>query len=407
MLRQSDALVPQNRTEPDPDPTNCSLLLACESSRKRKAWWREPQALAQHISQPVITGDSSISLGLAPQALRLRLLSQAKSLNNLRVGTDMTIPRRDFLQLLGTSITTITTPALIPAFNESKPNKEKKKLLIAHRGASSYAPEHTVESYQLALTQGADFVEQDLQITRDAQLICMHDLTLERTTNVKDVFPTRYREEPVGGTATRRWYAADFTLQEIKQLDAGSWFNSRFKSARVPTFQEAIDLIRGKAGLYPETKAPEVYGRLGFDMEQLVVNLLKRNRLGTGSSEKHTPVIIQSFSAESLRKLSGLIKTRIPLVLLIEAEGRTRWLTTEGLTEAKQFASGIGPAKALLDKNLVMQAHALSLSVTPWTFRLTDIGRFKSLREEMSYYLYELGVDAVFTDNPDLFPRTK
>ena len=319
----------------------------------------------------------------------------------------MTIPRRDFLQLLGTSFVTITTTALVPGFKETKPNKETKKLLIAHRGASSYAPEHTIEAYQLALTQGADFVEQDLQITRDGKLICMHDLTLERTTNAKDVFPTRYREEPIGASATRHWYASDFTLQEIKQLDAGSWFNSRFKSARVPTFQETIDLVRGKAGLYPETKAPEVYGRLGFDMEQLVLDSLKRNRLGTTSSEKHTPVIIQSFSAEGLRKLSALIKTKIPLVLLIEAQTRTRWLTTGGLTEAKQFASGIGPAKALLDKNLVMQAHALGLSVTPWTFRLTDVGRFKTLREEMSYYLYELGVDALFTDNPDLFPRTK
>jgi glycerophosphoryl diester phosphodiesterase len=320
----------------------------------------------------------------------------------------MTIPRRDFLQLLGTSVTTITTSALVLALNEiqAKSNTtETKKILIAHRGASSYAPEHTIESYELALKQRADFVEQDLQITRDGQLICMHDLTLERTTNVNEVFPTRYREEIVAGSSTRLWYVSDFTLREIKQLDAGSWFNSSFKGARVPTFQEAIDVVRGKAGLYPETKAPDVYGRLGFDMEQLLLDSLKKNRLGTRSSEKHTPVIIQSFSAESLRKLSSLLKTKIPLVLLIEGV-RNRWLTTEGLSEARRFASGIGPAKGILDKNLVTLAHALGLSVTPWTFQLTDIGRFKSLREEMSYYLYELGVDAVFTDNPDLFPRT-
>ena len=325
----------------------------------------------------------------------------------------MTLPRRDFLRLVGTSVTTISTSALVHASNEtqvkSKTTTATKKILIAHRGASSYAPEHTIESYQLAIKQGADFVEQDLQITRDGQLICMHDLTLERTTNVKDVFPTRSREEIVAGSAMRRWYVSDFTLPEIKQLDAGSWFKSEFKGARVPTFQEAIDLVRRKAGLYPETKAPDVYGRLGFDMEQLLLDSLKKNGLGTQSSEKHTPVIIQSFSAEGLRKLSGLFKTKIPLVLLIDGEARTRWLTTEGLKlkEAKQFASGIGPAKALLDKNLVTQAHALGLSVTPWTFRLSDVGRFKTLREEMSYYLYELGVDAVFTDNPDLFPRIR
>ena len=168
-----------------------------------------------------------------------------------------------------------------------------KKILVAHRGASAYAPEHTLESYQLALKQGADFVEQDLQITRDNQLVCLHDLTLERTTNVKEIFPTRFREEVAprssseqgrgAGSPVRRWYVSDFTLREIKQLDAGSWFNPKFKGARVPTFQEAIDLMRGKAGLYPETKAPEVYGRFGFDMERLLVATLKKNRLGSRS----------------------------------------------------------------------------------------------------------------------------
>ena len=317
--------------------------------------------------------------------------------------------RRTFLQLLGTSIGTITAGALTPALAQHNSNSNvqaaSRKLLIAHRGASGYAPEHTLESYRLALKQGADFVEQDLQITRDQQLICLHDLSLERTTNVEDVFPNRFRQELVSGTPTRRWYVSDFTLQEIKQLDAGSWFDPGFKGARVPTFQEAIDLVRGKAGLYPETKAPEVYGKLGLDMERLLLDALKKNHLGTPSAERHTPVIIQSFSAEGLRKLST--NTKLPLVLLINEEAGSRWLTAAGLAEAKQFASGIGPAKALLDKNLVRQAHALSLSVTPYTFRLTDTGRFRTLREEMSYYLYDLGVDALFTDNPDLFPRAK
>ena len=323
----------------------------------------------------------------------------------------MTIPRRNFLQLLGTGITTITTSTLIPTSSEaqakSKLITETKKLLIAHRGASSYAPEHTIESYQLALKQGADFIEQDLQITRDGQLICMHDQTLERTTNVKEVFPNRYREELVQGSSVRRWYIMDFSLKEIKQLDAGTWFNSKFHGATVPTFQEAIDLVRGKAGLYPETKAPEVYGRLGLDMEQLLIDSLKKNRLGERSSNKHMPVIIQSFSADSLRKLFGLLKTKIPLVLLINEEMRGHWLTDDGLRETKQFATGIGPAKALLDKQLVTRAHTIGLSVTPWTFRLTDMGSFKTLSDEMRYYLYELGVDALFTDNPDLFPRTR
>jgi glycerophosphoryl diester phosphodiesterase len=96
-----------------------------------------------------------------------------------------------------------------------------KKLLVAHRGASAYAPEHTVAAYRLALEQGADFVEQDLGVTKDGALVCLHDPTLERTTDVEQVFPDRFREE--GGT--KRWYIADFTADEIKRLDAGSWFD--------------------------------------------------------------------------------------------------------------------------------------------------------------------------------------
>lgn len=332
----------------------------------------------------------------------------------------MTIRRRGFLQLIGSAMGVVATRGLGGAHAQRSANPSlpaaTKKFLIAHRGASAYAPEHTLESYQMALTQGADFVEQDLQITRDNQLVCLHDLTLERTTNVKDIFPTRFQEEIAprsaseqgtsrAGSPVRRWYVSDFTLQEIKQLDAGSWFNPKFKGARVPTFQEAIDLVRDRAGLYPETKAPEVYGRFGFDMERLLVAALRRNHLGTRRAEHHTPVIIQSFSPESLRKLSGLLNPKLPLVLLINEQMRTSWLTPAGLRTAKKFASGIGPAKVLLDKDLVTEAHALGLTVTPYTFRLSSLERFKTLREEMSYYLYELGVDALFTDNPDLFPR--
>jgi glycerophosphoryl diester phosphodiesterase len=334
----------------------------------------------------------------------------------------MTMRRRIFLQLFGSSIGLVATERLVVSRGQGATNANApavtKKTLIAHRGASAYAPEHTLEAYRLALRQGADFVEQDLQITRDKHLICLHDLTLERTTNVKDIFPTRFQEEVAprspseqgtgtAGTPVRRWYVSDFTLREIKQLDAGSWFNPKFKGARIPTFQEAIDLIRGRAGLYPETKAPDVYGRFGFDMEHLLVAALRKNRLGTRRSARNTPVIIQSLSDESLRKLGGMLNPQLPLVLLINEQMKTRWLTPKGLADTKQLASGIGPAKALLNESLVAQAHAVGLSVTPYTFRSSNLGRFKSVSEEMSYYLYDLGVDALFTDNPDLFPRRK
>ena len=126
-----------------------------------------------------------------------------------------------------------------------------KKILIAHRGASAYAPEHSVDAYTLAIAQGADFVEQDLAVTKDGMLVSIHDLTLERTTDVEEVFPTRFADDKSGSSPVRRWYVNDFTLAEIKRLDAGTYFDKKFAGTRILTFQEAIDLVRGKAGLYP------------------------------------------------------------------------------------------------------------------------------------------------------------
>ena len=279
-----------------------------------------------------------------------------------------------------------------------------KKILIAHRGASGYAPEHTLASYRLAIEQKADYVEQDLQITKDGVLVCAHDETLERTTNVAAIFPQRGKDE----AGKRHWYVADFTLAEIKQLDAGSWFNEKFKGERVPTFQEAIDLVRGKAGLYPETKAPEVYAGRGFSMEKLLVEILKKNKLDKPNADRRTPVIIQSFSDASLRKLANEYQVKLPLVFLIHnTPDPQAWLTEAGLRQVKQFAAGIGPAKVLIenDPSLVTRAHAAGLTVTPYTFRSAAIGKYGNVKAEMRQFLFTYNVDAVFTDNPDQFPR--
>jgi glycerophosphoryl diester phosphodiesterase len=280
-----------------------------------------------------------------------------------------------------------------------------RKILIAHRGASAYAPEHTMAAYRLALEQGADFVEQDLQISKDGVLVCLHDLTLERTTNVEEVFPARSVAGP-GGRKT--WNVSDFTLQELKTLDAGSWFDAKFKGERIPTFQEAIDLVRGKAGLYPETKGPEVYGSRGFDMEQLLLDALRKNALeGPGANPK-TPVIIQSFSAESLQKFRKSGSTLALTFLVSDLDpDRGPWLTDEGLKKVRQFADGLGPAKALLlaDPTLASRAHGAGLTLTPYTFRSAGQPAGKTVKEEMSEFLYTIGVDALFTDNPDQFPR--
>ena len=283
------------------------------------------------------------------------------------------------------------TPKALPPYT--------RPTLIAHRGASAYAPEHTLAAYELALTQGADFVEPDLQMTRDGALVCLHDTSLERTTDVAKVFPGRAKD--VRGKKT--WPVAEFTLAEIRKLDAGSWMAPRFAGARVPTFRQMIDAVRGKAGIIPETKAPEVYGRSGLNMEKRLMEDLKANRLDTPGADPKTPVVIQSFSAASLRALRDDHGCRLPLVYLMGGGGKS----PVELRTVKEFADGVAPNKALVLERpgLVKDAHALGLSVTVWTFRSGQTGKFKDVRDEMAYFLRELKVDAVFTDNPDRFPR--
>lgn len=280
------------------------------------------------------------------------------------------------------------------------------KILVAHRGASAYAPEHTLEAYKLAIEQRADYVEQDLQVTKDGVLVCLHDPTLDRTTNVRTIFPDRHR---AGSSGNQRWYVGDFTLAEIKRLDAGSWFNEKFRGARVPTFQEAIDAVRGKAGLYPETKTPELYESGEFGMERLLTEILTKNKLDQPGADPKTPVIIQSFSEKSLRKLRVEFKTKLPLTFLINSDPDGRWLSTSGLQEIRKFAAGIGPTKGLIERDpgVVKRAHDLGLTVTPYTFRSGGTGKYPDVRGEMHHFLFTFGVDALFTDNPDLFPRTR
>ena len=275
-----------------------------------------------------------------------------------------------------------------------------KKQLVAHRGASAYAPEHTLESYRLALEQGADYVEQDLAVTKDGVLVCIHDLTLERTTNVEEVFPDRSVAERSAGV--RQWRVHDFTLAEIKRLDAGSWFDKKFAGARIPTFQEAVDLVKGKAGLYPELKDPAFYRTNGVNPEVLLAAALKKN----GLPDARTPVIIQSFDEVTVKQLSKDLPA-VPRVILVEARDGIKLDTAEEIKAIAAWATGLGPNKAIVEEipQLVKWAHAAGLTVTPWTFKSANTGKYGSVRDEMSRFLYELDVDAVFTDNPDQFPR--
>lgn len=280
-------------------------------------------------------------------------------------------------------------------------------LLIAHRGASAYAPEHTLEAYRLGIEQGADLIEPDLQITRDGVLVALHDLTLERTTNVAELFPERARRGEGEGRSDRRWYVVDFTLEELRTLDAGSWFGEEFAGARIPTFREVAELaLEAGVGLIPETKAPEVYRAEGFDMVALLLKELEALGLDRRGARPGTPVVVQSFSPESLRALQAT-GNDLERVLLVSREMAEEWMVEAGLDEAATFADGLGPSKRLLiaDAGAADRAHARGLTLTPYTFRAREPDGFDTVEEEMAWFICELGVAGLFTDNPDLFPR--
>ncbi len=308
-----------------------------------------------------------------------------------------------FLTSLLVLLTTIAISFLGAVVQPFRAAGGTRKQLVAHRGASAYAPEHTLEAYRLAIEQGADFVEQDLAVTKDGVLVCIHDLSLERTTDVETVFPDRFVEDTLlNGKLVRRWLVADFTVAELKRLDAGSWFNSKFAGARIPTFQEAIDLVKGKAGMYPELKDPAFYRKRGVRPEQLLADALNRNAL---TKDPKTPIIIQSFDEATVKSLAAVLPG-IPRVWLVEATWGERVDSEAKVRAVAQWATGLGPNKRLIaDRpDIVGWAHAAGLTVTPWTFRSRDT-TFPSVRAEMEKFLYEYGVDALFTDNPDQFPR--
>jgi glycerophosphoryl diester phosphodiesterase len=278
------------------------------------------------------------------------------------------------------------------------------KTVIGHRGASGYAPEHTLASYKLAIQMKADFVEPDLGVSKDGVLVCLHDDTLERTTNIAEVFPDRPSANVPGRGPAKRWLANDFTVAEMNQLVAGKWYKPEFAGQKIVTFQEMIDLVRGSgSGIYPELKSPPLYKARGLDMEQIFVGVVKKNGIETPASLKTFPVIIQSFDEESIRRVAVDLPT-IPRVFLTQSAND---VTDARLAELATFATGIGPEKRVIAEHpdMVARAHAAGLTVTSWTFRADEKTQFANVRDEMSHYLYDLGIDALFTNNPDQFPR--
>jgi glycerophosphoryl diester phosphodiesterase len=304
-------------------------------------------------------------------------------------------------------------------------------FMVAHRGASAYAPEHTLEAYKLAIAQGADYVEQDLGITKDGVLICSHDPSLERVTNVEELFPDRFTETPgPGDKKVKRWFIEDLTLAEIKTLDAGSWFDPKFKGLKIATFQEAIDTVKGKAGFFPELKTPGRVRAKGFDLEQAVADALKKNGLVDATFKGRPAVHLQVFEEDSVRRLAKLLPTVPRSFLMGTPEQAKKWLSAEGLKEVKTFATGVAPMYGLIaaDPAIVTRAHEAGLTVVPYTFQIRPkktqyadappeyrkmIDEFyrslpdspAALTAQMKKFVQEYKVDGMFTDNPDLFPR--
>lgn len=307
----------------------------------------------------------------------------------------------------------------------------KAPLVIAHRGASGYMPDHTLEGYAKAIELGADFIEPDLVATKDGVLIARHEPNLKDTTDVakRPEFASRKRTMKVDGNDEEGWFASDFTLAEIKTLraiqprgDRSKAFDGQFQ---VPTFEEVLALREAKSketgrqiGVYPETKHPTYHQQLGLGLEKPLVALLQQYKL----NRKDAPVFIQSFEAANLKQLrkltanklvylldandvrpDGSIDANVPYDHVVSGDKRTYadMLTPAGLKEIKSFADGIGPWKPYLiswqamvdpktgkaadvdgDKvvdqrdmtmmepsDVVKNAHKLGLLVHPYTFR--------------------------------------
>lgn len=277
-------------------------------------------------------------------------------------------------------------------------------VIIAHRGASGLLPEHTLEAYAAAHVLGADYVEQDLVCTKDGAFICRHDIYLDDTTNAAEVFPDRRREDG-------RWYAADFTLAEIRTLRAVERLPNRFPKGaadfRIPTFEEAVELVQGlnkttgrEAGIYPELKNPAFHRKEGLPMEGAFLEICKKY----GYAGRDARIFVQCFDPGPLKRMRRELGSELPQIQLIsDSKIQDALVTAEGLAKIAQYAEGIGPDKGrvLADPELVKRAHDAKLLVHPYTLRRDDLGKgFSSFDEELRAFLVERGVDGLFTDYP-------
>jgi glycerophosphoryl diester phosphodiesterase len=279
------------------------------------------------------------------------------------------------------------------------------QIVIAHRGASGYLPEHTLEAYAFAYAQGADYIEPDLVLTKDKVFICLHDIHLESTTNVEEVFPDRKR-------ADGEWYAADFTLAEVKSLQAEERLAKRFPQGapgfQVPTFEEMIGLVQGlnastgrNVGIYPELKAGGWHASSGLPMEEAFLALCTKH----GYTGKDARIFVQSFEPQPLMKIRNELKSELPQIQLISSNIlQANMISEAGLALIAKYANGIGPDLSLVEKDpaLVERAHAVGLQVHPYTLRKDMLPpKYKDISEAVKTFFDTYKVDGFFTDFPD------
>ena len=315
------------------------------------------------------------------------------------------------LYLLGLLILALTSQVIIA-----------KPLVIAHRGAPGYLPEHTLESVTLAYSQGADFIEQDLVVTKDSKIVVLHDIHLETVTNVEQVFPSRKR--PDG-----RYYTLDFTLAELKTLNVHERqdaqgkqvFPNRYQGKgtfHIATFEEQIELIQQlnrqlnkTTGFYPEIKSPAWHREQGVDISQLVMAVLRKHQL----DDADKAIYVQCFDFAETQRLRNDLKVKVKLIQLI---GENDWQesptdydflkTPLGLEAVAKVAQGIGPwipqlidLKTMQPTAFVKQAHIAGLQVHPYTFRKDALPDNVNQKQTLNMLFEKLKVDGVFTDFTD------
>ena len=294
------------------------------------------------------------------------------------------------------------------------PAQAAEPLIIAHRGASGYLPEHTLAGYELAVKLGADYIEPDLQLTSDGVLVAMHDETLQRTTNIAELFAERN-----GG-----YKVSDFSLAEVRTLTVRPTgtgkatypgFTPTAPALRVPTFDEVIALARMQStttgrtiGIYPEAKQADPV------MEDKILAALTRQRY-TSADDK---VFLQSFSDATVKSLDAkqrALGLKVPLILLghaVTLPDGTAMIGVPGnrmlaLGEVAGFASGVGvsiaDAKYPLTRTFVEQAHAAGLAVHGWTFAKADLA---AAADEYKLFL-DMGVDGLFSNYSDLAVKAR